>query len=65
MLEGIYLWAKSIHAYQLGPGHFGTKNMQNKVKERMLIAIQQRKSDIIGTGEHISRGGLESHLQPI
>lgn len=41
------------------------KNMQNEVKERMLIAIQQRKSDIIGTGKHIARGGLESHLQPI
>lgn len=28
----------------------------------MLIAIQQRNSNIIGTQKHISRGGLESHF---
>lgn len=40
------------------------KVCQNKAEEKMLIAIQQRKSDIIGTRKHISRGGLESFLQP-
>lgn len=30
----------------------------------MLIAIQQRNSNSIGTQKCISRSGLESHLQP-
>lgn len=38
------------------------KKSQNKVGKKMLIAIQQINSNIIGTQKHISRGGLESHF---
>lgn len=36
---------------------------QNNVGERLLIAITQRKSNIIGMGKHTPRGGLAFPLQ--
>lgn len=36
---------------------------QNNVEERLLIAIPQRKSNIIGMGKHTPRGGLAFPLQ--
>jgi len=41
------------------------KISQNNVEEKMLIALQQRKSNIIGTRKRISRGDLASHLKPV
>lgn len=68
LLEGIYLWAKSIHVHKIGPGHFGTIYIYifwNKVEGKLLIAVLQRKSNIIGIGKHIAEGGLASYLQLI
>lgn len=37
----------------------------NKVEGKLLIAVLQRKSNIIGIGKHIAEGGLASYLQLI